>query len=198
MKKFLLLCIPALLMLGCGVNRQFNLKAFEKSRYEITSADSIYLANVRVSELVGKEDFQLIKMPRIALALLRKDVPLRARVNLAIENPTSSAAALNEFEYKVLLKNRELANGFVNQKISVGPNSRTVVPIHINSNIYHLLSDEKVQDAIADFIAADPEKRERKSSLTIKIRPTLGIGNKKIKYPGYITIDKEISSKILL
>jgi len=201
MKKIAYFSCALLLFAGCGINKQVkNLKAFEDCRYEISSADSMYIANVKVTDLVNKDGFDFAKTPRLALALLRKDVPLTGRVNLLINNPSADLAAINQFEYKVLFKNQELANGLVDQEIAVAPNGgKTRVPIKINSNIYQLLTDTKTQDAIADFIlAAKDGKEEKKGIVTIKIKPTIGLGGKKIKYPGYITIDKEVSSKILL
>lgn len=183
-----------------GLNKQVNqVKALEDCKYEISSVDSITVANVNVKDFLGKDKVDLVKMPRIALALLRKNLPLKARVNLSISNPTNQLAAINQFEYKVLVKNRELAGGFVNQRIAVSPQGGNVtVPIQINSNVYEVLSDDKAMDAVYDFlIGAGDESKERKGMVTIKIKPTLDLGNKQIQYPGFITIDKEISSKNL-
>lgn len=201
MKKLVLLTFVVLPFFGCtGLNSQVSqIKALEDCKYEIQSIDSVSVANVDVSEMMGKDKVDLVKMPRLALALLRKNVPLKARVNLTISNPTNQLAAINQFEYKVLVKNRELAGGFVNRSIAVSPHGgTTTVPIQINSNVYQVLSDDKAMDAVYDFIiGTGDETKERKGNLTIKIKPTLDVGNRQIQYPGYITIDKEISSKNL-
>jgi len=201
MKSIIYISALVLSISGCiGLNKQVNqIKALEDCKYEISSADSIYVANVNMKDLIGKEKVDLTKIPRLALALLRQNVPLKARLNLKISNPSSKLAAINQFEYKVLVKDRELAGGFVNQNIAVSPGGGSVtVPIQVNSNIYHVLSDDKAMDAITDFlIGAEDGKEEKKGIVTIKIKPTLDIGNKQIKYPGYITINKEISSKSL-
>jgi len=201
MKKVILISVISLTLFGCsGLNKQINqIKALEDCKYEISSADSIFIANVNIKDLIAKEKLDLSNAPRLALALLRKNVPLKARLNLIISNPSRQMAAINQFEYKVLIKGQELAGGLVNQKVLVEPNGGTAkVPIQINSNIYHLLSDNKAMDAISDFfIGTGEETVERKEMVTIKIKPTLDFGNKQIKYPGYITIEKEISSKIL-
>jgi hypothetical protein len=185
---------------ACAINKQVSqIKALEDCKYEIASADSITIANIDVRKFLGKEEIDLGKMPRLAFAFLRKNVPLKARLNLSISNPSNRLAAINQFEYKVLIKNRELAGGFVNQKVFISPNGgSTMVPIQINSNVYEVLSDDKVRDAVTDFfIGAEDNRKENKGVLTIKIKPTLDLGNRQIKYPGYITIDKEISSKNL-
>jgi hypothetical protein len=201
MKTILPLLVIAMFFSGCrSLNSQVDqIKALEKCKFEVSSVDSIYAANVNVRNLRGREITDLLKAPRLALAIMRKNVPLKARINLVINNPTSQLAAINQFEYKVLIKSRELAGGLVNQKIAVSPNGgTTTVPIRINSNIYHILSDDKAMDAITDFlIGSEDNDKERRGMITIKIKPTLDFGNKQIKYPGYITIDKEVSSKNL-
>lgn len=197
MKKILLIAFTALSVAGCGINKQIErARAFEKCRYEITSADSIYIAGLDVKQVISSQSLDLLKAPRLALALLRKDVPLEGRLNLQIKNPSSELAAINQFEYKILVKNQELAAGLIDQAIEVSPNGGvTTVPVRINSNIYNLISDSKAQREIVDFFSGADDK---KSIVTIKIKPTIGVGNKQIKYPGYITIDKEISKKIFL
>lgn len=199
MKITVSICLAILFLTGCGgVNKQVNqIKALENCKYEVGSADSIYLAGLDVKEIIAKKDFNILKLPGLAFAFMRQNVPLKARLNLVINNPSNKLAAINQFEYKVLIKNRELAGGFVNQKIAISPNGgRTEVPIDINTNIYGLLADDKAMAAISDFmIEGGDERKERKGVITFKIKPTLDFGNRQIKYPGFITIDKEISSK---
>lgn len=198
MKKIILLAVVAFTFVQCGVNKQLaQLKAFEDCKYELVSADSIYIANINVKDVIEKNDVNLAKAPKLALALLRRNVPLDAKLNLQISNPSGSVAAINQFEYKILIKNQELASGFVNQNISVAPGGgKVLVPVRISSNIYHLLADDKTQRALADFF--DKPNNDRKSILTIKVRPTMDMANRKVNFPGFITIDKEITKKILL
>ncbi|HXH99502.1 MAG TPA: hypothetical protein VNI52_04485 [Sphingobacteriaceae bacterium] len=199
MKKLFFLPFVAVLFAQCGVKHQLTqLKAFEDCKYELVSADSMYVANINVKEMIEKKDMDLKKAPRLALALLRRNVPFDAKLNLQISNPSGVVAAISQFEYKILVRNRELASGFVNQNISVSPGGgKVIVPVRISSNIYHLLADDKTQRAIADFFAKE-DNQNNKSLLTIKVRPTLDVANRKVNYPGFITIDKEITKKILL
>lgn len=195
MKKVILINVIALTLFGCsGLNKQISrIKALEDCKYEINSADSISIANVDIKDLIGNEKLDFSKMPQFALAFLRKNVPLKARLNLIISNPSRNTAAINQFEYKVLIKGQELAGGFVNQKVVVSPNGGTTsVPIVINSNIYNVLSDGKAMKAISDFITGAGDAGQ-KETVVFKIRPTLDLGNKQIKYPGYITIEKELN-----
>jgi LEA14-like dessication related protein len=199
MKKIILFCLTAIVLQSCGVNRQAQqIKALEKCTYRITSADNISLAGANVKNLLDGQNINLSSLPGLALGLLRRDIPLRAKLNLEIKNPTSNAAAINEFEYKILINKVELVNGFVNQSVNVDAGQSTVVPIDMVANLYPFISDGKVMDQITDFLKSSKGGPEKKGILTLKIKPSFKVGGALIKYPGFITIDKEISSKILL
>jgi hypothetical protein len=196
MKKYILICTIALFASSCGVSRKIDV--LEKCNYSIKSADSIYLAGKDVSKLVQNKTFELSNVPGLALAFFRKNIPLRANVKLSISNPTSKTASINQFDYIILIKGQELATGSVDRKISLESGTTTIVPVQINSNIYSFLSNGKTMEEILAFMGgAESGSGEKKSLITIKIRPSFMVGNKLIKYPGYISIDKELSSKIL-
>jgi len=199
MKKIILFCLTVIVLQSCGINRQAQqIKALEKCTYRITSADNISLAGANVKNLLDWQNINLSSLPGLALGLLRRDIPLRAKLNLEIKNPTSDAAAINEFEYKILINKVELVNGFVNQNVNIDAGQSTIVPIDMVANLYPFISDSKVMDQITDFLKSSKGGPEKKGILTLKIKPSFKVAGSLIKYPGFITIDKEISSKILL
>ena len=106
----------AALFISCGVGKQVSeAKAFGDCKYDIGSVDSVFLAGVDVREFKNVKsisDFDMARYPGIALALLRKNVPLDLRVNVDITNPTKKRAAINQLEYKVLLTNSEILAAF--------------------------------------------------------------------------------------
>lgn len=199
MKKILLFCLTAIVISSCGINKQAQqIKALEKCTYRITSADQITIGGADVKKMFNDQDINLASLPGLALGLLRKDIPLKARLNLEVKNPTSNDASINQFEYKILINNQELANGFVNQEVNVNAGQFTVVPVDMAVNVYQFVTNNKVMAEVNDFFKASKGGPEKKGMLTLKIRPSIKIGNSLIKYPGFITIDKEVSSKILL
>jgi hypothetical protein len=197
MKKYtLLLLLPLTFLLGrCGMNKQIEqAKALGKCRFELVSADSVYLAGINMKQFEGQDNINLGSLPRLAMGFISKSIPLDARLVLKITNPTAETAAINQFEYKILLKNSEVFTGYVNHKVEVAPvGGQTRVPIVISTNAYHLITDDQTRDAFTDLVQNfSGAKNARKTVITIKIKPTLDLGNKEIKYPGYITFDKEI------
>lgn len=203
MKKvlcFILAALP-LLFTRCSVNNQLSqAKTLGDCRYTIASADSIYLAGVDVRQFRRLEDLNPAQFPRLATGLLTRNVPLDARINLDITNPTNKLAGINQLEYKVILAGQELFNGFLNQRIEVQPGGgRTRVPVRVNTNAYQLFTDPKTRDAFTQLVQnLSGAANTQPSKLTIRIKPTLDLLGKQVNYPGYITIDQEVTNKILL
>jgi len=199
MNKLFSICLLAVTLWSCGINKQAQqIKALEKCTYKIASADQITIAGTDVRSILEKDNINIGSLPGLALGFLRKDIPMRAKINLEINNPTGDLASINEFEYKILINQAEIATGFVNQQVVVQPGKSTVVPVDINANVFPFLSNSKVMDEVARFFKASQGGAEQKGIVTLKIKPSFMVGNSLVKYPGFITIDKEVSSKILL
>ena len=200
MKRIVLFSLLVVAVYGCGINKQAQqIKALEKCTYKITSADEITVGGTDVKKLFEGQEINLASLPGLAFGLLRQDVPLKARLNLEVKNPSGDDAAINQFEYKILINNADLAEGVVNQEVNVPAGQSTVVPVNMVVNLYPFVSNSKVMGQITEFMKAGKNGgAEKKGLLTLKIRPSIKVGNSLVKYPGFITIDKEISSKILL
>lgn len=184
----------------CAVTKQISeAKTLGDCKYNIASADKITLAGIDVQQFKNMQDFDLSKSPRLALALLSKDVPLNVRLNLDVTNPTKQLAGINQFEYKVLLAENEIFTGFWDQRIDVQPNGGTTrVPMQLTTNAYRLLTDAKTRDSFVSMIEnLSGKANTQPTKLVIKLKPTLGIGNSQVNYPGYITIEKEVTAKML-
>lgn len=199
MKNLLLAGFIILSLGSCGINRQAQqIKALEQCDYRITDATNITIAGTDVRKLMDGKSVNTVSIPGIALGLLRKDIPLKAKLNLEINNPSNALAAINNFDYIVLINKQEIFNGSVDQSVSIGAGQTTQVPVQVNANIYQFLTDNKMLDDITAFISGATNGSEKKGLVTLKIRPSIKVGGGLVKYPGYITIDKEVSSKILL
>ncbi len=188
-----------LLLSSCGINKQAKeLKALEDCKYEIQSADSIFIAGKPIKAFINNGNIDLSNAPSLAFAMLRKNIPMKGIVNLKIQNPTSHIAGINQFEYLILFQNKQIAKGFVDQKVLVEPGKEVVVPVSVNANIYDLLADETTLNDLLNLFNNNDSKDKATGLVTVKIKPTIALGNKLINYPGYITVDKRISREILL
>ena len=206
MKKivlFVVLALPAIFY-QCGVGRQVGeAKALGDCKYNIVSADSMLVAGYDVREFRNMrrlEDFNPIKYPRLAAGLLTRNIPFGAKINLEITNPTTKLAALNQLEYRVLLAGKELAQGFINQRVEVpSAGGKTIVPVRLKTNAYELLTDPATRDAFANVLRnLSGDQSSSPTKVIIKIKPTIDMFNKAVNYPGYITIEQELTGKMLI
>ncbi len=199
MNKLLLICLLAITCTSCGISRQTQqLKALEDCDYKITGANTITLAGTDVKKLIGSKTIDLSSLPGLAFGYLKKDIPLKANLQVEISNPSSALAAINNFDYIILVNKQELVSGTIDQRINIEAGKSVTVPIQMNANIYPFLSNQSIMKDISDFLGSTTTGNEKKGLVTLKIRPSVMVGGALVKYPGFITIDKEVSSKILL
>jgi hypothetical protein len=199
MNRIILFCLLAFGVSSCGINKQAQqLKALEKCDYKLISASQITLAGTDVQQLIKQKSFSPTSIPALALGYLKKDIPLKANLNLEISNPSTTVAAINNFDYIILINKQEIANGTVDQRVNVEAGQTTRVPVQLHANIYQFIANGKILDDISSFLGSAANGSEKKGMLTLKIRPSIMVGGNLVKYPGFITIDKEVSSKILL
>lgn len=195
----MLLCLLAIGISSCGLNKQAQqIKALEQCEYKLISANNVTVAGTDVQKLINEQSLNLANLPALAMGYLRQDIPLKALLNVEITNPSTTLAAINNFEYIILVNRQEVANGAVNQVVSIGAGQKVNVPIQLNANIYQFLSNGKTLEDITAFLSGAAKGTEQKGLVTIKIKPTIMVAGALVKYPGYITIDREVSSKILL
>ena len=199
MKKVVLYTLVAIILSSCGINKQAQqIKALEDCEYKFLSANNITVAGTDIKKIVDQQNINLANLPALALGFLRKDIPLRANLNVEITNPSTKDAAINNFDYIILINKQEIATGAVDQVIAIAAGQKIQVPVQLNANIYQFLSNSKTLNDISKFLSGASNGVTEVGLVTIKIKPSIRVGNELVKYPGYITIDKEISNKILL
>lgn len=189
----LLLLVTVFILNSCGIkDTKTELESLAKCKFQIKSIQEMTIAGTPLDKIAKKGNLDLGSLPGIAIAALQKNIPLDAIINLEITNPTESKASIDEFDYIILFENNELANGTVNQQISVPSKETSVVPIQIEGEVYNMLFGN--DKALLNFLLDD---NSSKANFTIKVKPTLTVAGQKIKYPGYISIDKQLSRDIL-
>ena len=187
--------LAGLLLQGCGVTRQIaDVKTFGDCKYRVVSADSLYLAGLDVREFRSLDDLtNPLRYPKLAAALLQRNVPFQGRMNLEITNPTGRLAAVNQLEYRILLADNQITEGFVNQPVSVPAGGTTVVPIAMGVNAYQLIAEEQTRSSFLRLLEnLSGRGSSEPSKITLKLRPTLNVGNQPVQYPGYITVNHSV------
>lgn len=201
MRKQIILFIGIIaLFMGCGLDKQAKeLRALENCRYEFLSADSIFLAGTDISRLIGSGRLDVGSLPGVALGFLSQDILLSGLLQVRVTNPTKNRAGIQQFAYKILIEDREVMDGTSDLPVVIPAGETVIVPVKLQANVYPFLSDTQTQRQLLDFLNnVRTGQTNENIKVTLKIKPTLALGNKQLNYPGYITVDKEIDGRFLV
>lgn len=183
---------------ACGLNQQKNaMKNLANCKYELVGIDSLSLAGADLQQLLNRDQIDLAKIPAIAFGYLNKNLPLKAALQVEITNPTNHLAGVKEFEYIIQLDKTELLNGISTLPVSVPGQTTVIAPLRLETNIYKLISDANNQQKILQFFDNSTTSANPTVNLTIKVKPTIDLGNQVINYPGYVTIEKKLDKASL-
>lgn len=179
-----------LLLSGCAINKQ-QINALSKYDYSVESLQDIRLAGRDMDSYTGADGVNLSSLPGIAIAMLRKDLPLEARINMKVNNPTTTTTKINSFKYLIEIDGNPLFEGTVDENIRLGTGESTVVPLTFKANIFGTAQENGLDNLLNELFT-----RKGEGFLVLKIKPSMKIGNSNIYYPGYITVDRNLAKSI--
>ncbi len=198
MKGIISFSLMLLILTGCGVGQQAKeMKTLADCTYQIVKINSIHISGTDVQQLISKKDMSLTNIPSLALGFLNKNIPLKADLTIEISNPTSNYAAINYFDYEILINKQKLTQGSINQRIDVAPNGVQEVRLELNKNIYEFLVNDSIRHDIQEFIAGTNQS-QKKTIITVRVKPAIIIADQLVHYPSFIDIQREFSNEFLL
>lgn len=188
MNRLIVLVVLAgsFLLSGCALNQRAQIDALSKFNYNVESVQNMRVAGRDINSYQLDGDNALSSLPGLAIALLTKNLPLSATVNLKIANPTSTLTKINEFKYIIELSGKPLFEGSVNENINLAQGQSMVVPLTFSANLFGVAKERGIEIVLSDIFT-----RQSNAFLALKIKPSVKIGGKNIFYPGYITVDKD-------
>jgi hypothetical protein len=101
---------------------------------------------------------------------------------------------MNKMEWILLIDNIEMVRGALNQRVTIAPNGGiATLPLQITTDLKSVL--QKSTNEILNFGFGLAGADNKPARITLKIKPTIMIGNMPITYPGYISVSKDFTSK---
>jgi len=190
----LILCVLA----GCGIGQQAQeMKTLADCTYRIVQVNSILISGTDVKKLISERDMSLTNIPSLALGFINKNIPLKADLSIEISNPTDKYAAINYFDYEILINKQKLTEGSINQRIDVAPKGVQELKLQLNKNVYEFLVNDSIRNDIQQFIAGTNQST-KKTYITIRVKPAILIADRLVHYPGFIDIQRELNNEFLL
>ncbi|PLX11484.1 MAG: hypothetical protein C0594_03615 [Marinilabiliales bacterium] len=159
--------------------------------YTLHSIKNIKLAGIDVSSIGSLTDLGFADAGRLAAAVAGDEFPMRFTANIEIDNPNKRKASLNQVLWIAYIDNKQIAEGVSSKRVEIESLNKAILPIRVELNLKDVFSGEtgksimKIASSYAG-IASAPTR------ITLKVKPTLNIGGKNVKSPGYITVKTDI------
>jgi len=197
MKRSTFFSILLFLFISCNIGQQAKeIKTLTDCQYSLKDVSNIYISGTNVMETVKRNEFSLGSIPSLALGFISKNIPMKADLSVEITNPTNNSAAINYFDYEILLNDHLFTEGTIDQRVKINASSTTEVIVPISTNVYKFLINDSVRNNIEEFLKAAQNQTEATAIVTLRIKPAIYVGDNIVKYPGFIDVKKELSSSL--
>lgn len=189
-KPLIALSLLTILLTNCRQIRE--LQSFAKCDFRINTVKNTTLAGVDVQNVRSFDDLNLAQGIKITSAYAQGSVPLNLVVNVDVKNPNASNAAMNRMEWIMLIDDREIVDGVVNDRVEIAPNGVSTLPIRISTDLKKVLDSMPREEAInmGFGLTGSGDKPTR---ITLKVKPSILVGGTAVNYPGYIKINSEFN-----
>lgn len=182
-KQLLLIAITCLSFISCNFNQAKNIK---DCTFSLNSISEIWVNNISFDGKQSLMDFSPAEVASISKGLMT-DMPIIFTANVKIDNPNKQKAELSALEWVLLIKDVEVANGIVDEKVKIGANQSVTIPLDVqtNTSILKKFSMNEIKSIIFNISSS----KGFPQNTTLKVKPAIKIGSKLIKAPNYFSID---------
>jgi len=159
--------------------------------YDFDSFSDIYVADTKLDGVQQLSDLSLIDAGKMTAGFLTGDLPMRLTANISVTNPNKRPAAINSVDWILLVDGRQVATGMLEKRFEVGPNGNSaILPFEIELDLSEALKSDDKGRLMKFVFNLSGNNNVLPSDVTLKIKPSIAIGKKTVKVPGYIPIKK--------
>jgi len=192
MRKLFILASFIFFLHGCS--SLTKLSAFRQCEFRLYALTDPLLCGIDLSHKRSWKDLSFNEGQRIAMYLLGSHLPFDVTALVEVRNPGNTTAAVDAIQWKLKVDNVRLAMGSVKETVEVPPSGgRVLVSVPVHADLIDLLEGDN-PDTMMNLVLNMLNSGNKSSQLSLKIKPSIAVGSRSVKYPGYFTISREFSS----
>lgn len=189
MKKTLVASLIIVLLVSLSCKQFKQMANFTKCQFRMSTVQNTNLAGVNVQQIQSLSDLNLLQAGKITAAYASGTMPLTMTLNVEAQNPNDATAAMNRMEWILLIDGKEIVTGILNDRVTVAPSGgTTTIPVQIKADLRKIMAKNSMQENIDIGMGLAGAGNKPSPKLSMKIKPSIMIGNLTIPYPGYITL----------
>ncbi len=164
-------------------------KALQDCKYTFLSITDIIVNGITLDGKTSLKDFNTHETVKISQAMLKGSLPIELTANVQIENPSSKTATLNKLDWELVIKEKTVATGCLDEFHKIAPGKSIELPIEIETDAAKVLKAVTIKNLMEMmFNVSDPEKLIENAKL--RVRPSFEVGKKGkvISSPAFFSI----------
>ena len=192
---------------GCSFFNAFmnTMSDLQSIQFKLGAVNNFSLANVNISDKRSVSDVSVTDVLKLTQAVTSKSMPTNFTLNVLAQNPNKKTAdtkqstldaVLSNFDWVLLIDDKETINGRVTNPITIPSGGRTeTIAVGMGLDLMKFFGN-KGYDDIINLAMAVGGVNGSASRLKLRIKPSVSIAGIPISYPNYVTVvDKEFRGK---
>lgn len=192
-KTIIILLLPVLFLTSCDILEQVaQVAALQECEFEMDNVDNVKVLGIRMDNKDEISDFSFSDLAKLTAAIGGGTLPLEMDLNVKVTNPNTQTAAMTRMDWKVYLDDVHMVDGVVSDRVTIQPNGSAVVPFRAALDLNDVISGDGL-DAMLNLVMNLSGHSNEASRLKLKVKPAINVAGRAIAYPGYISVEEEIT-----
>jgi len=162
-------------------------KRLENCEFLFKDISEFKIEGVNMINKKSINDLNFLEGIKLSAALVNQKANADLVFLVDIKNPNSGDAQLNATDWILLIKEKEVLNGTIEEHITIPAEKTTTLPLSVKFEVFKILNQFSI-DEIQHIVWNLTENKKLPEEITLKLRPSFLIAGQKIKYPGYIKL----------
>ncbi|MBP5456167.1 MAG: LEA type 2 family protein [Paludibacteraceae bacterium] len=188
MKKVILLVLAVLAVVAFFYFR--TAKNFVNCEFKFGRVSNVVLADVDITHVDDVKKLSFKDAAKLLSAAGSGKLDMDLTVELLVKNPNEEPAHLDGIDYLLYIDDKQVAEGSLEQKVSIQPQEEQTVVLPCKVDLQDILTSDKLE-SIADFAFGLANNNVDANRLKVSLKPYFTIAGETVKFPSYITVKGE-------
>ena len=173
------------LLVGCKSVKETN--RFAKCEFKINKVTRLEAAAINLLNKRKLRDVNFKDGVKLTKSVASNQLPMTVGFSVGIKNPNDKTAALEGFDYRIFIDNKQVMYGVYENRTEVPPLSATNVNPVFAFDLLRVLKNTGYNSIVNVIFGLINEKHEP-VNVVMQVKPHVKILGKQMKYPDYITL----------
>jgi LEA14-like dessication related protein len=164
-----------------------QMEKLKNCEFRLERIEGMNIDGIDMSKIHSINDLGIVNASKIITDLSKGALLSEFTIIISVNNPNKSMAAMEKFEYLIMLDDKEVVTGSSNDRVEIPANKSIEFPLSAKTNLSELLKQNSIT-ALMELANTLNKENTIAKRVKIKVKPYIRIGKKLLKYPGFVEI----------